>query len=111
MVDDQETFLDRNAVCEGSLEGSNITLRGRFKGKLRVSGVLRIVEGSDIDATVSAGRVEIDGHFQGDLRADSLQLFEHGRAEGTFRAKTLTVKEGAKLDGELEIGNAEGDRN
>ena len=111
MDDDKDTFLDQNAVCEGKLEGSNITLRGRFKGKLRVSGVLRIADGSDIDATVNAGRVEIDGRFQGDIRADSLQLFAQGRASGKFRAKTLTVKEGAKLDGELEIGEPVGEKN
>ena len=108
MHDDKETFLGRNAVCEGSLEGNDVTLRGRFKGKLRVSGVLRIIKGSDIDATISAGRVEIDGDFQGDVHADSLELLEHGRARGTFRAKSLKVQEGAKLDGELEIGDGEG---
>jgi len=111
MPDDRETFLDQNAVCDGKLEGTNITLRGRFKGKLRVSGVLRIVAGSDIDASVTAGRVEIDGRFRGDIRADSLQLFEKGHASGTFQAKTLEVKEGAKLDGELEIGEASAGKN
>ena len=104
MADVRETFLDQNAVCEGKLEGTHITLRGRFKGTLQVSGVLRIVAGSDIDATVNAGRVEINGRFRGDIHADSLELLEQGRASGTFRSKTLVVREGAKLDGEFEIG-------
>ncbi|HLE19990.1 MAG TPA: polymer-forming cytoskeletal protein [Vicinamibacteria bacterium] len=108
MDDDRETFLDRNAFFEGKLEGNNITLRGRFKGDLRAAGVLRIVDGSDIEASVDASRVEIDGHFQGKIQADSLQLFEQGRASGTFRAKTLMVREGAKLDGKLEIGEPAG---
>jgi cytoskeletal protein CcmA (bactofilin family) len=111
MSDDKETFLDQNAVCDGKLEGSHITLRGRFKGELRVSGVLRVLGGSNVDATVTAGRVEIDGRFQGDIRADSLKVFEHGRATGTFRAKTLSVKEGAKLDGKFEIGGGPADKN
>ncbi|MEE9262883.1 MAG: polymer-forming cytoskeletal protein [Vicinamibacteria bacterium] len=106
MDDDKGTILDRNARFEGKLEGSNITLRGRFKGNLRASGVLRIVDGSDIEANIKANRVEIDGRFQGEVQADSLQLLEQGRASGTFRAKTLTVKEGATLDGELEIGES-----
>ena len=106
MDDDKETILDRNARFEGKLEGSNITLRGRFKGNLRASGVLRIVDGSDIDAKIKGNRVEIDGRFQGEVQADSLQLLEQGRASGTFRAKTLTVKEGATLDGEVEIGES-----
>ncbi len=106
MDDDKGTILDRNARFEGKLEGSNITLRGRFKGNLRASGVLRIVDGSDIEANIKANRVEIDGRFQGEVQADALQLLEQGRASGTFRAKTLTVKEGATLDGEVEIGES-----
>jgi cytoskeletal protein CcmA (bactofilin family) len=73
--DDKATVLDRNARFEGKLEGSNITLRGRFKGNLRASGVLRIVDGSDIEAKIKANRVEIDGRFQGEVQADSLQLW------------------------------------
>lgn len=106
MDDDKETVLDRNASFEGKLEGSNITLRGQFKGNLRASGVLRIVDGSNIEANIKANRVEIDGRFQGEVQADSLRLLEQGRASGTFRAKTLTVKEGATLDGEVEIGES-----
>jgi cytoskeletal protein CcmA (bactofilin family) len=72
--------------------------------------VLRIVDGSDIEAKIKANRVEIDGRFQGEVQADSLQLLQRGRASGTFRAKTLTVEEGAKLDGDLEIGEPANDR-
>ncbi|HEX9725156.1 MAG TPA: polymer-forming cytoskeletal protein [Vicinamibacteria bacterium] len=111
MADDRETFLDQKAVCEGKLEGSNLTLRGRFKGELRASGVLRIVAGSDIEASVTAGRVEIDGRFRGDIEADSLQLLKQGRASGTFRAKTLKVEEGALLDGDFEIGEGSAVKN
>lgn len=106
MDDDKGTLLDRNARFEGKLEGGNITLRGRFRGDLRASGVLRIVDGSDIEANIKANRVEIDGRFQGEVQADSLQLLEQGRASGTFRAKKLTVKEGATLDGEVEVGES-----
>jgi len=108
MADDRETFLDQNAVCDGKLEGTNITLRGRFKGTLNVSGLLRIMAGSDIDASVTAGRVEIDGGFRGEIRADVLHVFEQARASGTFRSKRLLVREGAKLDGEFEIGEPPG---
>jgi cytoskeletal protein CcmA (bactofilin family) len=107
--DDKGTVLDRNASFEGKLEGSNITLRGRFKGDLKATGLLRIEDGSNIEAAVHASRVEIDGRFQGEIQADSLQLMEQARASGTFRAKTLIVREGATLDGNVEIdGNVPG---
>ena len=105
MQDDKGTLLDSTASFEGKLSGSNITVQGRFKGDLQASGVLRILEGSDIEATIRAARVEISGNFRGEVQADYLQLLEGGRASGTFRAKKLSVKEGANLDGDLEIGD------
>ena len=88
--------------------GSNITVQGRFKGDLEASGVLRIVEGSDIEASIKAARVEISGSFRGEVQTDSLQLLEQGSASGTFQAKKLSVREGAKLNGELEVGDTAG---
>jgi cytoskeletal protein CcmA (bactofilin family) len=106
--DDKATILDPTASFEGKMVGSNITVQGRFKGDLEVSGVLRIVEGSDIEANIKASRVEISGNFRGEVRTESLQLLERGRASGTFRAKKLSVREGAKLNGELEVGDSSG---
>ncbi|MCI0409509.1 MAG: polymer-forming cytoskeletal protein [Acidobacteria bacterium] len=105
-MEEKGTVLDPTASFEGKLVGSDITLRGRFKGSLQASGTLRIAEGSEIEATVTATRVEIGGTFQGQVQAGSLHVLEKGRASGTFRAKTLAVREGAQLDGELEIGEA-----
>ena len=108
MQDDKGTILDSTATFEGKMVGSDITVQGRFKGNLEASGVLRIVEGSDIEATIKAARVEISGSFRGEVQTDSLQLLEQGRASGTFRAKKLSVREGAKLNGELEVGDTAG---
>lgn len=105
MHDDKGTILDASSTFEGKLVGSNITLEGRFKGDLQASGVLRIVEGSDIEANIKATRVEISGSFRGEVHAESLQLLEHGKASGTFRAKKLSVREGASLNGDLEVGD------
>lgn len=104
MDENKATVLDPTASFEGKLVGSDVTLRGRFKGTLQASGTLRIAEGSEIEATVTAARVEIGGTFRGELQAGALHVLEKGRASGTFRAKTLAVREGAELDGELEIG-------
>ncbi len=106
MQNDKGTILDSTATFEGKLVGSDITLRGRFKGDLQASGVLRIVEGSNIEANIKAARVEIGGNFQGEVQTEYLQLLEQGRASGTFRANKLSVKEGAKLNGDLEVGDS-----
>lgn len=104
MAHEQETVLAAQASFDGKLEGMNITLQGRFRGDLKASGTVRILEGSDVNAKVEATNVEIGGKFEGDIHAESLRLLRPARATGTFRAKKLTVQEGGQLDGDFEIG-------
>ena len=110
MANEQETVLAAKASFDGKLEGANITLQGRFRGDLKASGLVRILEGSDVNAKVEATTVEIGGKFEGDVHAESLRLLGPARASGTFRAKKLSVEEGSQLDGELEIGDGPPER-
>ncbi len=105
MAHEQETVLAAKASFDGKLEGVNITLEGRFRGDLKASGVVRILEGSDVNAKVQAAMVEIGGKFEGDINTESLRLLGPAHATGTFRAKKLSVEEGGQLDGEFEIGD------
>ena len=52
-------------------------------------------------AKVKAAVAEIEGEFEGEVRADSLTLTETARAKGTFLAKRLNVREGAVLEGAI----------
>jgi cytoskeletal protein CcmA (bactofilin family) len=106
VADDQETVLAAKASLDGRLEGVNITLAGRFRGDLKATGLVRIIEGSDVDAKVEANQVEIGGKFHGDVKAEILRLLGPARASGTFRAKKLSVEEGGQLEGDFEIGDA-----
>jgi cytoskeletal protein CcmA (bactofilin family) len=104
VANDQETVLAAHASLDGKLEGFNITLEGRFKGDVKASGRVRILQGSEVDAKVEAQQVEIGGKFHGDVHAEILRLLGPARASGTFRAKKLSVEEGGQLDGDFEIG-------
>ena len=110
MANEQETVLAAKASFDGKLEGTNITLQGRFRGDLKASGLVRILEGSDVNAKIEATTVEIGGKFEGDVHAESLRLLGPGRAIGTFRAKKLSVEEDGQLDGEFEIGDGPPER-
>ena len=110
MADEQETVLAAKASFDGKLEGANITLRGRFRGDLKASGLVRILEGSEVNAKVEATTVEIGGKFDGDVHTESLRILGPARATGTFRAKKLSVEEGGRLDGEFEVGDGPPER-
>ena len=110
MANEQETVLAAKASFNGKLEGANITLRGRFRGDLKASGLVRILEGSEVNANVEATTVEIGGKFDGDVHTESLRILGPARATGTFRAKKLSVEEGGQLDGDFEIGEGPPER-
>lgn len=105
MANEQETVLAAKASFDGKLEGVNVTLQGRFRGDLKASGIVRILEGSDVNAKVEATTVEIGGTFEGNINTELLRLLGAARATGTFRAKKLSVEEGGQIDGEFEIGD------
>ncbi len=100
----EETILAAKTSFNGKLDGANITLQGEFRGDLKATGIVRILEGSDVNAKVEANAVEIGGRFRGNVLTESLRLLGPARATGTFRAKKLTVEEGGQLDGDFEIG-------
>lgn len=105
MAKEHDTVLAAQASFDGKLEGLNVTLEGSFRGEIKASGTVRIVEGSEVSANVHAGTVEIGGRFQGDIQAEVLRLLGPARASGTFRANKLSVEEGGQLDGDFEIGD------
>jgi cytoskeletal protein CcmA (bactofilin family) len=106
LANDQETILGSKASLDGRLEGVNITLQGRFRGELKASGLVRILEGSDVDAKVEAVEVQIGGKFHGEINTQTLHLLRPARASGKFRAKKLSVEEGGQIDGDFEIGES-----
>ena len=110
MASEQETVLAAKASFDGKLEGANITLHGRFRGDLKASGLVRILEGSDVNAKIEATSVEIGGKFEGDVHAESLRIRGPARVAGTFRAKKLSVEDGGQLNGEFEVGDGPTER-
>ena len=50
---------------------------------------------------VRAGDVEVEGELEGEMRARPSPCAETARARGTFVAKRLVVKEGARVEGAI----------
>jgi len=104
MDSEKGTVIDAEARFEGTLTGKDVRVLGRFKGDIEVKGRLVLGESSHVEAKVLAETAEIAGEFKGELVADKLVLLEQARVSGTFDAKMLSVREGAKLDGMVNAG-------
>jgi cytoskeletal protein CcmA (bactofilin family) len=105
MDGEKGTVIDTDARFEGTLTGKDIRVLGRFKGDIDAKGRLVLGESSYVEAKVLAETAEIAGEFKGEVVADKLILTEKARVSGTFDAKVLTVREGAKMDGTVNAGD------
>ena len=98
------TTVGADAEFEGILNGKDAQILGRFKGEVLVTGKLSIGEGARVDANVTADTVEIAGAFKGSLVTRALSLLEKARVDGSVEAKSLAVRDGALLNGAVNVG-------
>jgi cytoskeletal protein CcmA (bactofilin family) len=105
MDGEKGTVIDSDARFEGTLTGKDVRVLGRFKGDIDAKGRLVLGESSQVEAKVLAEIAEIAGEFKGEVVADKLILMEKARVSGTFDAKVLSVREGAKMDGTVNAGD------
>jgi cytoskeletal protein CcmA (bactofilin family) len=94
--------FDRHASVSGKLSGSDLVLHGSFDGELTLTGRLQTAPGSRLKARVRADVVEIEGEFEGEIRAGTLRVSAGARARGTFVAERLSIEEGAFLEGSVQ---------
>jgi len=100
------TSVDADAEFEGILSGKDAQILGKFKGEILVTGKLVIGEGARVDAKVTADTIEIAGAFKGDLVTRALVLLDKARVDGSVETKTLSVRDGALLNGAVNVGAA-----
>ena len=99
------TVVDTDADIQGKLTGKDAQLLGRFKGDITLTGRLAIGESANVEAKVSADTVEISGSFKGEVRAKSVILLDKARVDASLDAKSLTVKDGAVVNGSVNVGS------
>ena len=94
--------VDRHTTLSGTVSGHDLIVLGSLEGDLRLTGRLHIAAGSRLKARVQATVVELDGEFEGELRAETLRVAASARAKGVFVAERLSIEEGALLEGDVQ---------
>ena len=100
------TLIDVDTSIDGKIDGKDVTIAGKFKGEIHLSGTLFLAPSADVDATVQAEVVEVGGAFSGKVTARKLVVLEAGRVTGTIDAGQLVVRDGAVLNGSVAAGKS-----
>jgi cytoskeletal protein CcmA (bactofilin family) len=91
---------------KGELHGEeDIVIEGRIEGKVRVEKHSVIIgESGRVDADVSAANVSIAGQVRGNVSGtDRVVLLESARVEGNISAKSVTLENGCRFKGSIDM--------
>src|SRR5918911_5287159 len=98
------TFFGPNIVIEGTVTGSEpVLVEGTIKGRINLTGDLRVGTKARIEATVHAKNVTVEGKLTGDISADErVELVASATVDGNIKAPKIIVAEGARFRGRSE---------
>lgn len=104
MEAEKGTIVDAQTEITGKIVGRDARILGRFRGEIELTGRLTTGEGSLVEARVRAEAAEIAGELDGEVHVKRLILLEKAHVEGTVYAESLSVREGANLQGAVNAG-------
>lgn len=98
-------ILGKGLVFRGELTGEgDLHIQGHLEGKVNVTGTVVILEGASIQADVSATDIVVGGVVRGNLSASGrVEVSSTGHLVGDVRSKVLVVREGAALNGKINV--------
>jgi cytoskeletal protein CcmA (bactofilin family) len=102
------TFFGPNVTIDGTISGSEpVLIEGTIRGKINLSGELRIGTKARVEATVHAKNVTVEGKLTGDISADDrVELIASATVDGNIKAPKIIVAEGARFRGSVDMGSA-----
>jgi cytoskeletal protein CcmA (bactofilin family) len=98
--------LTQGIEITGSIRFSNdMIIDGKIDGEIiSEKGKVTIAENANIKGDVKAGEVKLYGKVEGTITSDRCELKEKSYLKGDIKTKTLSMEEGATLQGGTQIG-------
>jgi cytoskeletal protein CcmA (bactofilin family) len=105
-VEATEMLIGKGITVRGEITGTgDLHVAGRMEGKVNLTGTFVVEAGAEVEADVHATAIVVGGQVRGNLMAASrIELLPSGRLDGTCRAGSLVVREGALLNGKVSAG-------
>ena len=100
------SFISETMQIEGDLRSSgSVDLAGLINGNVYVEEMI-LTETGSIRGSLEVSKVEINGHLDGQIRADTIVIGKTAVIKGDiFFKNTLKTEEGADIDGYIKRVN------
>lgn len=106
----QSTVIGADSYLKGELTfEKSARIDGKFDGQITGKGELQVGKNAKCKSDIEAHSVQIDGSVEGNIKAeDAVRIDSAGEIRGDITANKLVITEGAKLFGQVAIGDNSG---
>jgi cytoskeletal protein CcmA (bactofilin family) len=110
MRGDEQAVIGAGTRIRGAVRGAEpVRIEGRVDGPVEVDASVAVEAGGIVCGEVSATEIVVAGIVVGDLNArERLVLRPTAQVRGGLHAPKLVLEAGARVDGPLRVGHAEG---
>lgn len=108
---DSTSLVSKNVKIEGDIQGEeNLHVEGQLKGSIKITGNVLIGNTGVVEADIEAKSIVIQGNVTGNVKVlQQLEIQPTGRLIGDCTARSIDIKEGAILEGRLNMIRPTGD--
>jgi cytoskeletal protein CcmA (bactofilin family) len=101
----QETVIANGTKVHGTMQGRNgVRVAGFFEGEINVEGAVWIERQGEVQGTVKAPGVIIEGQSKGDIESsEKIEVRAGGQLTGNIRCNTLAMAEGCFFQGQVKM--------
>lgn len=98
----EATVIAAGTRFKGELQvEGNLEVHGHVNGTIQLTGgVLRIMQGGQVEGDVSAPRVFINGLLEGSCSSAEMEILESGNMQGIFKGGSLSIRKGGNFVGQ-----------
>ena len=108
----ESTIVGETILITGNLSGDeDLTVLGRVEGSIALTRTLNVSESGIVKAEITVRNAVVSGVVVGNITAsDSVQVTETGRLVGDLKAPRVIITAGARVRGQVDMGDLEAPR-
>lgn len=99
------TVIASDVHVEGNVVSSTpVYIHGSVHGNITApEGLIKVMRTGSVEGNVICRELVIDGTIQGQCLADTVEIYENGRINGTLAYRQLAIKKGGQFTGQADV--------
>ena len=105
MASEDPCFIGSKTTVRGQVSGKqDLVVEGRIEGHIQLESHLTVEESGTVEADVEANIATLKGEVRGPVVATRSAVLEAtARVAGKIKAPSITIEDGARFSGEIEM--------